>query len=204
MRVPEFKEITCGMAEAHSAMTVDSVVKMLSIYTGESEGDILKLPQNDIDLAKNKLAATLMLDIREHKKIIELNGIRYGFIPNWGDFTGGEYADITTYCENVELNISKIMSILYRPITKEIMGKYEIAKYEGSNQLMKDCPLIYFNGAMLFFWNIRKESLRTSLNYLAGKVAHSETNGDGTRPSADWQTTTLQKSKRLWNFLSRK
>jgi hypothetical protein len=67
----------------------------------------------------------------ELQPTFEYKGIKYGFVPNLDDLTTGEFIDIETYQKEPK-DTYKVLSVLYRPITKEGQGnRYLIAPYKG-------------------------------------------------------------------------
>jgi hypothetical protein len=66
------------------------------------------------------------------QRIIEVDGVKYGFEPNLSKLAYGAYLDITSY-KNIELNDdwNDIMTILYRPVISKRGELYEIEKYSG-------------------------------------------------------------------------
>ena len=112
-----------------------------------------------------------------------LGGVEYGFIPNLEDITFGEFVDLDKYTERE--NYAKLMSILYRPITKKQSGgRYKIGKYKGSYQF-KEIPLGIALGAVGFFLTLGQQLMTDTLNSLTeGEVAQAKKsilakNGDG-------------------------
>ena len=94
-----------------------------------------------------------------------LRGVEYGFIPVLDDMSLGEYVDLDENLGDWE-TMHKAMSVLYRPITFKKGHKYTIEKYKGVTDVMKDAPLDVVFAAMVFFWNLNNELIKTILNYL--------------------------------------
>jgi hypothetical protein len=88
------------------------------------------------------------------QKIIEIDGVEYGFEPNLAKIAYGAYLDIANYDTfKIDDNWAKIMSILYRPIKKKAGKLYEIESYKGEidgEKFMKVTMDIHF-GALFFF-----------------------------------------------------
>lgn len=124
-----------------------------------------------------------------------LNGINFGFIPILDDMTLGEYIDLDTYLGDWE-NIHKAMNVLYRPIKFKKGGKYNIENYGKDNysDLLKNMPLDIVLGSIVFFWNLSKELLKITLNYLSQETEKMSTeqkqilqkNGDGLAALRTW------------------
>lgn len=112
------------------------------------------------------------------QRTFKMKGIEYGLIPNLDDISFAELTDIDT---NVEVeNYHKLMSILYRPITKKTMGTYEIESYEGTNDSMKDMPLGVALGGFAFFLTLGQELVKATLNSSGMEVpAALQTSGVG-------------------------
>lgn len=109
----------------------------------------------------------------------KLNGVEYGFIPNLDDITYGENKDLTSYINDFR-TMNKAMSVAYRPIKqKQKQGnKYIIQDYEGSHvyaEVMKDAPLNVVFGMMVFFYDLTKELLQATQNYLKEELVKEMT-----------------------------
>ena len=81
----------------------------------------------------------------------------------------GAYAVITQYEQiTIDKNWAKIMSILYRPVTKKLMGTYEIETYSGkidSDKFMNTTMDVNF-GTLFFFINLLKGLQKSILKSL--------------------------------------
>lgn len=88
-----------------------------------------------------------------------LNGVEYGFIPNFDNISEAEYIDATDYSGETE-DLHKLMAVLFRPITKKSGKTYDIQKYKGTDkhaETMKQMPLNIVNGAISFFFLLSSE-----------------------------------------------
>jgi len=105
-------------------------------------------------------------------RIIKINDVEYGFHPNLEEITLGEYADIETYLKNgLENNLTRLLAILYRPITEKDKDNYSIEAYGLSDSRMRakkfeTMKAVDVNNALVFFWTFVKELLKTLLPYL--------------------------------------
>lgn len=61
-------------------------------------------------------------EIAKHQKVITLNGTDYGFIPDWSEFTTGEWIDMENHSKDMFTNADKIMALLYRKILRSDSG----------------------------------------------------------------------------------
>jgi len=140
-------------------------IQMVSIFCKLKIEDVMKIPAYDfaeiVDQISNVLKQKPPL-VRTFK----LNGIRYGFVPNFDDESIGTFAYIDTHLGS-EDNWVKLMSAMYRPITKKIGSLYEIKKFEGDkyvdefSDITMDCVI----GAIVFFWSLKIELMNNIIDY---------------------------------------
>lgn len=103
--------------------------------------------------------------------ILEVSGIKYGFIPDFNEITYGEYLDLVNYGgKDLWNNIPILMSILYRPIKMEWGKDYTIVPYTGT----KDSTIEFFRdlldmkivfGSIGFFLTLYQDLLTGILRY---------------------------------------
>ena len=84
----------------------------------------------------------------------------------------GEYLDLTEYFKSMWEYMPIIMSVLYRPITKEMFGMYEIEPYAGTKEsrieLFKHTlTMDVVFGAISFFLDLQKDLMNATLTYSA-------------------------------------
>jgi hypothetical protein len=101
------------------------------------------------------------------QQTIKIDGVEYGFEPNLSKISYGAYADITQYeSVTIDKNWAKIMSILYRPVTKKVKDLYWIETYEGKieeDKWSKVSMDVHF-GALFFFVRLSMDLLNDTLN----------------------------------------
>ena len=95
---------------------------------------------------------------------------KFGFIPSLDDMSYGEYLDLSTYSKDLWPNAPTVMSILYRPVTKELDGKYDIQPYSGTNEDMETLfksalTMDIAWGAIGFFTILSKDLLKGMMDY---------------------------------------
>ena len=142
--------------------------KLLSIVTNISIEDLLMSDYNQVNYLASEVMKMIPIDKPEFVDRIEIDGIKYGFIPDWKDMTFAEFADLDTLTtkkrDEVLSNLHIIASIMYRPVTTEkSLHDYEIEKYDVKK--MKERAEIFKNkldikyvlGAQFFFYQIRKQ-----------------------------------------------
>jgi len=96
------------------------------------------------------------------KKVFEIDGIEYGFLPDLDEITLGEWADIEhNMKEGIEKNMHKVMAVLFRPITSKEDKMYSIEAYkdgrERAEKFRKKMTIVQINQALVFFWTFGSE-----------------------------------------------
>lgn len=169
-------------------------------------------PMSDVIKADEHLKRIAEEETGRHLKVIELNGQQYGFIPNWQEFSLGEWIDIEEYSGDFWNNAHKIMSILYRPLVRRQGDVHTIEKYTAKedSEAFKLLPADLFGGCILFFLNSRRTLLHTmksSLMKVAESLTNSAVNGDGIQVSIPSQEKTFKGwtrlLRRVWGLFSR-
>lgn len=123
----------------------------------------------------------------------KIGGVEFGFIPNLDEMSTGEYMDLDNYITDWE-TMHNAMAVLYRPITNKLGNKYQIEEYKGSvtyADVMKHAPLDVVLGAMVFFYNLGNDLLKSTVNYLEKNQEvqdilnkhNSDNDGDGIQVS---------------------
>jgi hypothetical protein len=156
--------------------------------------------------------------------IFKLGGVEYGFIPNLDEITAGEFVDLQSYETQFHqkgINLYKIMSVLYRPITqKASFDHYEIQPYDGKlNEAFKDMPIDVALASHVFFCDLgndllvytqksleqkRSEKISKTQTKLAGALnlifKDSTKNGGGLDGLSDYVTTISETFNQYRNY----
>jgi len=102
------------------------------------------------------------------EKRIKFKGKKYGFIPNLSKITTGEFVDIEEYGKDININLHRIMSVLYREVDRE-SGKYYSVKPYDPDELeidkFKNLPMSTTLSAIDFFFLLGKNLLVDLNNY---------------------------------------
>lgn len=110
-----------------------------------------------------------------------IGSTKFGFMPSLDEMTYGEYLDLTTYSKELWPNAPTIMSILYRPVTQELDGKYEIQPYSGTNEDMETLfktalTMDIVWGAIGFFTLLSRDLLKGMMHYSMKKLEKMKAN----------------------------
>jgi len=118
---------------------------------------------------RNELYKLINISDSPLKRIITIDGKKYGFEPNLGEMEYGAYLDLMKYKEvKIDENWAELMSILYRPVTSQIGELYEIETYKGKldKELFMNVPMDVHFGAMFFFLHMYLDLLKDIQNSL--------------------------------------
>lgn len=205
LKLPKsWKDIT--LREMKVLLSEKSEIEKLSAITGYSVSDLREAPRELIAAAQEHLNG-----IPETKRFLrkfELGGKAYGFIPDWEEFTAGEYIDMESYLADFWENAERVMSILFREITYDSGKRYTIAPYTAKedSEPFLELPADIVSGTLLFFWSIRTDSILNTQSELlatAAKVQSYTLYGDGTRRSFFSREKIIYGWKKLRGSLSR-
>ena len=141
--------------------------KMVEIFCGIDLKNAAKISYKDVNEITNNLS-NLFTQKYDLKRTFKLGDTEFGFITNLDEITLGEYTDLDKYISDWNM-MHNAMAVLYRPITKKLKDKYQIEEYNGSYtycDAMKFMPVDVALGAMVFFYNLGNELLKSTIVYL--------------------------------------
>ena len=195
----EFSDLT--LKGLMTLQSTEDPVQWVSVCGNVTPEFVKKMPIQLFDKAKSHLIKIVDAETSLHPVRFEHNGVEYGFIPSWSEFTTGEWIDIEMWADDFWNNADRVMSLLYRPVTRKVGKRYEIEEYTAKEEreTFHDVSASYFAGAMLFFCNSRSKhlkDLRQSLQKIAeaGMMRYPQS-GAGTT------TSTNSAGRNLWRWM---
>ena len=141
--------------------------KMVEIFCGIDLKNAAKISFKDVNEITTNLS-NLFNQKYDLKRTFKLGDTEFGFITNLDEITLGEYTDLDKYISNWDM-MHNAMAVLYRPVTKKLKDKYQIEEYNGSYtycDAMKFMPVDVALGAVVFFYNLGNELLKSTIHYL--------------------------------------
>ena len=183
----EGKQETYNLIDSWAEVSLEKWMKIIEIETGsktkeaeetiEALSDMPKklvkeLALRDVAIIMGKIAEMQSNEDSSLKRIIEIEGVEYGFHPDLDSITLGEYADIETFIKNgAEKHMPEMMAVLYRPVTEKTdSGIYTIEKYGGDLTIraeqMKKMSAEQVQSALRFFFVLGTELLKILPSYL--------------------------------------
>lgn len=111
------------------------------------------------------------------ENILEIDGVKYGMIPQLNFITAGEWVDAENWKEQPIDNIHLYAALLYRPVTKELKnGSYEIEPHkssgfvERSELFKKRLSIVNIHGTVLFFSTLGIQLMPILAEYSTGEL----------------------------------
>jgi hypothetical protein len=157
--------------------------KLVSIVTEAPLEKLMKADYEEINFLATHILTLIPLE-RKQPFIdrFEIDGIKYGFFPNWRDLTFAEFVDmdtISTKPVNELLDMLHILAaVMYRPIEHEIsehnflIEEYDIKKMTARAEIFKrKLDVRYVLGAQTFFINFGKRFSLYSQASLTQKIS---------------------------------
>jgi len=196
-------KVKITIPESFADITIGKYVEMIDAWEGHEETHrkvkaavsvLCNMNETDLDRMSvdsyNQVSKALVHfmsapnDKRHPQSIVELNGVRYGLIPNWNKLSLGEFADLEYYATKGFFKcLNEVMSVIYRPIVEEAKGWYTIEPYdqnEKKKEQMLEMPMDVAINAMVFFYSIAMKLLNdlesSSTNTLKEKTLAQKEN----------------------------
>lgn len=137
--------------------------RMLEIFCKVPTKYSLKLKQTEVDEILVNLNRILTVKSDLHT-IFTFNKVNYGLIPDFdSDITAEELVLLDRYLQNKDY--PRLLSILYRPITKQSNGLYQIEPFEESHTEFLKLRYDIFEGVLSFFLRLYEKLMIATLKY---------------------------------------
>jgi len=150
--------------------------KTIEIFCGVDIALVSKMRLKDAESISNEVLEVLQQNVPFTNKF-ELEGVKYGFIPDLQAISLGEFIDLEEGLSK-DKDFHKAASVMFRPIVKEFGELYTIDGYEASTEahhVMKQAPVGIISAAIVFFYNIAKELLKASQDFSSQEKAEAMT-----------------------------
>ena len=150
--------------------------KTIEIFCGVDIALVSKMRLSDAESISNEVLNVLQQNVPFTNKF-ELDGVKYGFIPDLQAISLGEFIDLEEGLSK-DKDFHKAASVMFRPIVKEFGELYTIDGYEASTEMhhvMKQAPVGVISAAIVFFYNIAKELLKASQDFSSQEKAEAMT-----------------------------
>jgi len=141
---------------------------------------IKELALSDVAVIMSKIAELQAKQDTTLKRIIEINDVEYGFMPDLDKISLGEYADVEQFIKNgIESNLPELMAVLYRPVKLKKNDIYIIDAYDGDitmrTEEMKKMSAEQVQSALVFFYHLGKVLSEILPLYLMERLKETKT-----------------------------
>jgi len=148
---------------------------MLEVIRTFAKGDldaVERFPVSKIEEIYLSILTLLQSEENALKRVININGVEYGFHPDLQELTIGEFSDIEEFIkQGYSQNIHKILAVLYRPVNRKHGKLYGIEPYSGTGKrpdiFLDHFPVDALHGVFVFFSIIENESMMNILSSLS-------------------------------------
>ena len=189
-KVKEFKLIN-----SWADVTLETWLKLVDFATGTKTEEatetiaalsdipkklIKELALSDVAVIMSKIAELQAKQDTTLKRIIEINDVEYGFMPDLDKISLGEYADVEQFIKNgIESNLPELMAVLYRPVKLKKNDIYIIDAYDGDitirTEEMKKMSAEQVQSALVFFYHLGKVLSEILPLYLMERLKETKT-----------------------------
>lgn len=156
-------------------------VKLLSVYMNIHPNELKNASREQVKFVEQFVFNRLTQDINNEMIFtFDYQGITYGFENNWSKLAWGAWQDLEFLSsEDINGNIHRLLSVLYRPVIWMEGTKYKIEPYDANtieerSELFKKIPIRFWFGAAQLFFCISREyivNIKSSLD-LKMKMYH--------------------------------
>jgi len=184
-----------NLINSWSDVTLETWLKLIDFETGTKTEEatetiaalsdipkqlVKELSLSDVAVIMSKIGELQAKQDTKLKRIIEVNGVEYGYHPQLSEITLGEYADIEQFIKNgIDTNLPELMAVLYRPIKEKKNDIYIIDAYDGNIRMrteeMKKMSAAQVQSALFFFYNLGKELSEIMPSFLMEKLKEMKT-----------------------------
>ena len=191
----EGKVETFKLINSWSDVTLETWLQLIDFETGTKTEEatetiaalsdipkklIKELSLSDVAVIMSKVGELQQEQDTKLKRIIEINGVEYGFMPDLDSISLGMYADIETFIKNgIDKNLPELMAVLYSPIKLKKNDIYIIEPYDGDIRLraeeMKLMSAEQVQSALVFFYTLGKVLSEIMPLYLMERLKETKT-----------------------------
>ena len=185
-----------NLINSWSDVTLETWLKLIDFETGTKTEEatetiaalsdiprqlVKELALSDVAVIMSKIGELQAKQDTDLKRLIEINDVEYGFMPDLDSISLGQYADIETFIKNgIDKNLPELMAVLYSPVKKKNdNGVYIIDAYDGDIRLraeeMKQMSAEQVQSALVFFYTLGKVLSEILLSFSIQRLKETKT-----------------------------
>jgi hypothetical protein len=178
--------------------------KLVNLISGAPLQDLLQSDYQEVNYLASYILSLIPMDKPKFEDRFELDGVTYGFFPNWKELTFAEFMDMDTIStkkpEELLDMLHILAAIMYRPIIEMKsdhdfkIEKYDVKTMQERAELFKNkLNVKYILGAQFFFINFANKYL----NYF--QLSSIQKLSTWTKIKLGWKLRKI-----IWGIVSKK
>lgn len=178
--VKSWNDITVNQYQEMMLIDTDNeitkFVEQISICLDVDTEEIRKMSYGEYKELQSKMSFLSLEPKAEIELIIEVEGRKYGLIPDMSLVSAGVFIDAEQFKLEPMANLHNLLALIYRPVLRELPdGEYEIEEHKAQGfekraNLFKSLSIETVLGAVLFFSLLGTESSIAFLHYSSQKM----------------------------------
>lgn len=176
-KIESWADITIGQYQEMMLIETENditrFIQQISIALDIDSEDIRKLSLLEFKKLQENMAFLSQKVEADLSPIIEIDGKKYGLIPDMGTVDAGTFIDAEQFKEDTILNLHNLVALIYRPVIKQDGDEYEIERHKAegferrANLFKEKVSIETVMGAVVFFSSVATELSINLLTYLA-------------------------------------
>jgi len=184
-KIESWADITIGQYQEMMLIETENditrFIQQISIALDIDSEEIRKLSLSEFKKLQDNMSFLSVKVEADLSPIIEIDGKKYGLIPDMGTVDAGTFIDAEQFKEDTILNLHNLVALIYRPVIKQDGDEYEIERHKAegferrANLFKEKVSIETVMGAVVFFSSIATELSINLLTYLADQYKTQET-----------------------------
>ena len=184
-KIESWADITIGQYQEMMLIETENditrFIQQISIALDIDSEEIRKLSLSEFKKLQDNMSFLSVKVEADLSPIIEIDGKKYGLIPDMGTVDAGTFIDAEQFKEDTILNLHNLVALIYRPVIKQDGDEYEIERHKAegferrANLFKEKVSIETVMGAVVFFSSVATELSINLLTYLADQQETQET-----------------------------
>ena len=184
-KIESWADITIGQYQEMMLIETENditrFIQQISIALDIDSEEIRKLSLLEFKKLQDNMSFLSVKVEADLSPIIEIDGKKYGLIPDMGTVDAGTFIDAEQFKEDTILNLHNLVALIYRPVIKQDGDEYEIERHKAegferrANLFKEKVSIETVMGAVVFFSSVATELSINLLTYLADQYKTQET-----------------------------
>lgn len=184
-KIESWADITIGQYQEMMIIETENditrFIQQISIALDIDSEEIRKLSLSEFKKLQDNMSFLSVKVEADLSPIIEIDGKKYGLIPDMGTVDAGTFIDAEQFKEDTILNLHNLVALIYRPVIKQDGDEYEIERHKAegferrANLFKEKVSIETVMGAVVFFSSVATELSINLLTYLADQYKTQET-----------------------------